>query len=1512
MAKAGSANNSPGGPSLSHAKHQSFLNPKSASFRATEWAKAVVEMVSRTGGSFRSSGICFQALTVHGVGTGSEFQLDVGNVWLSLARTLRGYMGGSRRRVTILDQFDGLVRTGEMLMVLGPPGSGCSTLLKTLAGETDGLSVGEDSYFNYKGITAQEMHSDHRGEAIYTAELDVHFPMMTVGDTLTFAARARQPRDWQSRLPSGFWPDGDGTGGFAEHLRDVAMAMFGISHTVDSPVGNDVVRGISGGERKRLSICEAALSGAALQCWDNSTRGLDSANALEFCKNLRLSADHFRTSVCVSLFQAPQAAYDLFDNVTVLYDGCQIFFGRADEAKQYFVDLGFICPSRQTTPDFLTSMTSPTERSQYIRPGFQDRVPRTPEEFVSRWKNSPQFRALQTDIERFKTQHPLGGPDAAAFRQSKAAQQARAQRAKSPFMLSYWQQVRLCLWRGWRRWRGDPSLTVGGVVGNFIMALIVGSVFYNLQETTSSFFQRGALVFFACLLNAFSSALEILTLFAQRPIVEKHSRYAFYHPSAEALSSMLCDMPFKLINTVTFNTTLYFLTNLRREPHAFFFYLLISFSTSLVMSMIFRTIASASRTLFQAMVPAGILMLDLIIFAGFVIPKAYMLGWSRWLSYLNPLAYAFESLIVNEFHKRRFPCNDFVPSNKLPQYDGVAGNNRVCRSVGARPGQDFVWGDDYISSQFEYDWANRWRNYGVIIAFTVVLMGCYLVAAERVSGKKSKGETLIYRLGHKPSSVTTADAAHRSDAESSSADSDRPAVLLEKGQASSIIRSATQEGQDDAQSGKSTGKSKVSDDLTQQKTAALQWQDVCYDIKIKKETRRILDHVDGWVKPGTLTALMGVSGAGKTSLLDCLAGRSAIGIVSGEILVDGMPRHLDPSFQRKTGYVQQQDLHLPTATVREALVFSAVLRQPRHVPRAEKVAYVEEVIRMLDMDEYADAVIGSAGNEGLNVEQRKRLTIAVELAARPPFLLFVDEPTSGLDSQTSWAIIDLLWKLSRAGQAILCTIHQPSAVLFHRFDRLLLLAAGGKTVYFGEIGEDARALTGYLERNNGGIPCPQDANPAEWMLQVIGARETGGSAPADTDVSLETASDSETNSIDWFKTWRESPEYRRLQSELDEMGRGEKLQLIPAQTIHAARDHGQFAAPFTTQLRENLSRSFQQYWRSPIYIYSRAALCTITSLFIGLVLFRSPNTIQGLQSQMFSIFNLFTIFGQIIQQMLPQFILQRGLYEARERPSKVYSWQVFMLSQILVEIPWNCLMSVLIYVCWYYPLGLYRNAEAAGEMTERGLLVFLFILLFMVFAGTFATLVIAGQETAEAGGNLSDLLVNLSLIFCGILVSADDLPKFWIFMNRISPFTYLVSGMLSAGVANSKVVCAENELLSFDVPAGTPGGCREYMAAHVEQFGGYLVDAGNGSSSTSAACLFCPMSETNKYLETVNISYADRWRNFGIVWAYVLFNIGAALLIYWLARVPKTKPIVERERVNKDEQVVHQGETGKV
>lgn len=158
----------------------------------------------------------------------------------------------------------------------------------------------------------------------------------------------------------------------------------------------------------------------------------------------------------------------------------------------------------------------------------------------------------------------------------------------------------------------------------------------------------------------------------------------------------------------------------------------------------------------------------------------------------------------------------------------------------------------------------------------------YLVATEFISAKKSKGEVLLFRRGRVPHFDSPSD---------------------EEGVPDSRMNSETITDEKNA-SNMPTGILK--------QTAIFHWSDVVYDIKIKKEPRRLLDHVDGWVKPGTLTALMGVSGAGKTTLLDVLASRVTMGVVTGEMLVDGRQR--DSGFQRKTGYVQQQDLHLATST----------------------------------------------------------------------------------------------------------------------------------------------------------------------------------------------------------------------------------------------------------------------------------------------------------------------------------------------------------------------------------------------------------------------------------------------------------------------------------------------------------------------------------------------------------------------------------------------------------------------
>ncbi|ETN39195.1 uncharacterized protein HMPREF1541_05418 [Cyphellophora europaea CBS 101466] len=1400
-----------------HAEVGGSLDPNAPGFRAREWAKAFYNAVNASAPR-RVAGVAFRNLHVFGHGSPTDYQQSVGNVFLKLPSLVARLAGAKRRRLDILRGVEGLVKPGEMLCVLGPPGSGCSTLLKTIAGDTYGLNVSDDSFVNYHGIPSTKMNSAFRGEAVYTAEVDAHFPQLTVNETLYFAAMARTPYS----LPNGVSPKH-----YAEHLRDVIMTMFGISHTKDTRVGNDFVRGVSGGERKRVTIAEATLSNAPLQCWDNSTRGLDSANAIEFCKTLRIQGDVFGCTSCVAIYQAPQAAYDIFDKVTLLYQGQQIYFGPASSAKAYFERLGFQCPASQTTPDFLTSMTNPVER--IIRPGFEGRVPRTAEDFARAWQQSAERQRLLVEIEAYNAEHPLEGASYEKFAAIRKDEKSDYQRANSPYTLSYWRQIKLCMWRGWQQLKTDPSVTLVMLIGNFFEALIIASVFYNLPNDTSGFFGRGALLFMLVLLNAFGSILEIIGLYAKRTIVEKHSRYALYHPSAEAIASMILDLPYKIVNALLVNSVLYFMGNLRRTPSAYFFFLLISFTLTLSMSMFFRLFASLTKTIAQALAPSAIILLGMVLYTGFAVPINYMRGWASWMRWINPVSYGFESIMVNEFNGRNFSCSQFVPSGSA--YEDIALDQQACAVGGARPGQTSVTGAEYVFDTYSYQNSNRWRNFGVLVGLTIALAALHLIVSELVAAERSKGEVLVFRRGK----------MQKAKAKREQVDEERtPTGSLAQNEKTDLdIEADVRE--------------------VEKQTSVFHWQDVSYEIKVKGETRKILYRVDGWVKPGTLTALMGVSGAGKTTLLDVLASRTTIGVITGEMLVDGNTR--DTSFQRKTGYVQQQDLHLHSSTVREALEFSALLRQPQKYSKTEKLAYVDTVISLLNMEDYADAVVGVAGS-GLNVEQRKRLTIGVEMAARPSLLLFLDEPTSGLDSQTSWSICNLMEKLTRSGQAILCTIHQPSAMLFQRFDRLLLLAKGGKTVYFGDIGPNSRTLIDYFMRH-GGPDCAEGVNPAEYMLETIGA------APgAQTD-------------IDWPAVWRESADYRGVQSELASLTGLTKITTAQSGAMTGS-EFAEFAAPFTSQLRLVLKRTLQQYFRSPSYIYSKALLTLGSAIFIGFSFFRSENTRQGLQNQLFGVFIFLFVVIQLILQIIPMFVVQRTLYESRERQSRTYHWAAFVLSNVFVELIWNTFAAIFCFILWYYPMGLYENAEWTDAVHSRGFLTFLFVWSSFMFASSFAHAIIAGVDSDEVASAIANILSIMLYAFCGILAGPDVLPGFWIFMYRVNPFTYLVDGLLSTTLGQAPVRCAANEYFSFNSPAGV--SCENYMRPYMEVSGGYLLDPG-----VEGRCEYCPLDSTDQFLATVNADFGRRWRNFGLLWVYVAVNLAAAVGFYWLFRVPSRK-----------------------
>jgi ATP-binding cassette subfamily G (WHITE) protein 2 (PDR) len=253
---------------------------------------------------------------------------------------------------------------------------------------------------------------------------------------------------------------------------------------------------------------------------------------------------------------------------------------------------------------------------------------------------------------------------------------------------------------------------------------------------------------------------------------------------------------------------------------------------------------------------------------------------------------------------------------------------------------------------------------------------------------------------------------------------------------------------------------------------------------------------------------------------------------------------------------------------------------------------------------------------------------------------------------------------------------------------------------------------------------------------------------------------------------------------------------------------------------------------------------------------------------------------QLIYQILPMWISQRTLYEARERQSRTYAWQAFVLSNIGIEIAWNVLMAIICFLVWYYPAGLYRNAEPTDAVNIRSFHTLLIIVAVFIFASTLAHMLIAGSPSEAIAGAFATLLTIMLYAFCGILASRDELPGFWIFMYRVNPFTYLVSSFLATTLGRAPAHCAETEFQTFFPPQGQT--CGEYMAEYMSTAGGYLRDA-----NATQQCGFCQIDSTDQFLQKVGVNWDTRWRDFGLLWVYIVVNIAAAIFLYWLCRVPK-------------------------
>ncbi|CAG8363574.1 unnamed protein product [Penicillium salamii] len=784
-----------------------------------------------------------------------------------------------------------------------------------------------------------------------------------------------------------------------------------------------------------------------------------------------------------------------------------------------------------------------------------------------------------------------------------------------------------------------------------------------------------------------------------------------------------------------------------------------------------------------------------------------------------PTPYALEALMGNEFYNIELHCTaeELIPSG--PGYGDL--EHQGCPLPGAKPGSRTSSGAYYLSTLYNYSHDHLWRNFGIMLAFWAL----YTILA-------AIGLTVMIRESSNSSAhVFKADATSKPEKQDLSQQKE---LSHESGsQSPQTVDTALASSEDET---KQTGeKETVIPRL-------FTFENINYTVQVAGEPKRLLNKVNGYVKAGQLTALMGASGAGKTTLLDALSQRKRDGKVDGSMLMNGKP--ISQSFLRSCGFCMQQDIHEPFTTIREAFQFSAYLRQPAEVPYAEKMAYVEHIISLLELESLADAIIGEAEDGKLNVEERKRVTIGVELAARPTDLLFLDEPTSGLDSEAAYSIVSFLQRIAGEGIPIICTIHQPSGVIFEMFDHVLLLAPGGNTVYFGETGENSRNLVDYFGRY--GFFMDKDDNPAEYILSTVTDQRSG--------------------SRDWVETWQKSPEAAAVVSRIKSLN--DHLQLHDDADPVAYLAYSQ---SFGRQVYAVTSRHWTTIWRHGQYNFSRFFKCIFYELVVSFTFFHEGTDLQSLQNRMLGILLATWIIPVNAADMQAVWFDRWSIFEGRER-NGIYDYKALVIALVVVEIPWCITIYTLVFLCSFWTMG-FANTPAIAGFTY-----FMFLLLSL-FGTSFCYLMATFFQSKTTSGYANSLFWVVLLIFCGLPVphsAMNDFYRPWLFWT--DPLRYFFGGTISTVMHNVDVVCKERDYARFIPPSGQT--CGQYARQFLQSNPGYLVNP-----NATDICSYCKFTTGDDYLDTLDFAYGDRWRDWAVFLGFCITNVALVFIGTWFIRI---------------------------
>uniref|UniRef100_A0A0D3F5W6 ABC transporter domain-containing protein n=1 Tax=Oryza barthii TaxID=65489 RepID=A0A0D3F5W6_9ORYZ len=1176
--------------------------------------------------------------------------------------TARGLSRRPHARIPILNDVTGILKPSRLTLLLGPPGCGKTTLLLALAGKLD-KNLKVTGEVEYNGANLNTFVPEKT--SAYISQYDLHVPEMTVRETLDFSARFQgvgtraeiMKEVIRREKEAGITPDPDidtymkaiSVEGLERSMQtDYIMKIMGLDICADIIVGDIMRRGISGGEKKRLTTGEMIVGPSRALFMDEISTGLDSSTTFQIVSCLQQVAHISESTILVSLLQPAPETYDLFDDIILMAEGKIVYHGSKSCIMNFFESCGFKCPERKGAADFLQEVLSKKDQQQYW----------------SRTEETYNFVTIDHFCEKFKASQvgqnlveELANP----FDKSEGYNNALS---LNIYSLTKWDLLKACFAREILLMRRNAFIYITKVVQLGLLAVITGTVFLRTHmgvDRAHADYYMGSL-FYALILLLVNGFPELAIAVSRLPVFYKQRDYYFYPAWAYAIPSFILKIPLSLVESITWTSISYYLIGYTPEASRFFCQLLILFLVHTGALSLFRCVASYCQTMVASSVGGTMSFLVILLFGGFIIPRLSMPNWLKWGFWISPLSYAEIGLTGNEFLAPRW-----LKFHSLKRYS------------------DTIWTSATGTSRA-------------------------IISRDKFSTFDRRGKDM-------------------------SKDMDNRMPKLQVGNALAPNKTGTM--------------------VLPFSPLTISFQDVNYYVDTPVEMReqgykerklQLLHNITGAFQPGVLSALMGVTGAGKTTLLDVLAGRKTGGVIEGDIRVGGYPK-IQQTFARISGYCEQTDVHSPQITVEESVAYSAWLRLPTEVDSKTRREFVDEVIQTIELDDIRDALVGLPGVSGLSTEQRKRLTIAVELVSNPS-VIFMDEPTSGLDARAAAIVMRAVKNVADTGRTVVCTIHQPSIEIFEAFDELMLMKRGGELIYAGPLGLHSCNVIHYFETIPGVPKIKDNYNPSTWMLEV-------------TCASMEAQL-----GVDFAQIYREST----MCKDKDALVKSLSKPALGTSDLHFPT---RFPQKFREQLKACIWKQFLSYWRSPSYNLVRILFITISCIVFG-VLFWQQGDINHINDQQ----GLFTILGCMYgttlftginncQSVIPFVSIERSVVY-RERFAGMYSPWAYSLAQVAMEIPY-VLVQILLIMFIAYPMIGY--AWTAAKFFWFMYTIACTLLYFLYFG----MMIVSLTPNIQVASILASMFYTLQNLMSGFIVPAPQIPRWWIWLYYTSPLSWTLN-----------------------------------------------------------------------------------------------------------------------------------------